>query len=273
MAQLCDKYERLVAQKAWRCWRRLPPQTRTWISVEDLMQDGMLLLHHAVKKRYQPSKSSLTTFVWLVLENFYKTYASYHFMKKRFDGRTCQLDEELGLELPSNFADECHSVELLLKLYASASHPLRMYLEQWFFRIGQRNKRVRIKSPKFAVAKTEFVALAEELGFTADECRGLLYSETWRKRLPTDWRQQSSKIGVCGRQKLSKSLPAVSVERDTPLTTSAALSTSRQQVSALTVTKMARRRNTAPGVLASPPSNRMGRRSTDMTHSAAYLAG
>src|ERR1700751_2118274 len=78
-----EKYRRLVAMMAWKAWRRLPIQTRIWIGVEDMIEDGMMAAWQ-LSQTYNPNWASFTTGLYHRLHNFYiNEYLEFHSAQKR----------------------------------------------------------------------------------------------------------------------------------------------------------------------------------------------
>lgn len=188
MAQdIVEQYLLMVSKKAWDCWKKLPPQTRVWLSVEDLIQDGLIFLRYYVAKHYDADKAKLSTFAWVSLENFYKTYLSRQFVRKRFEGQNMSLAVAAVADLRDTnlqtfrFDNECQSVDAWLRLYDLASPALRRYLEQWFLHLSER--RVKRHGIRFQRAVKEFRVLAGLVGLTPGDCRNLLVQERWSTKL------------------------------------------------------------------------------------------
>lgn len=71
-----ELYRRMVAKAAWAAWRSLPMQTRTWIEVEDMIEDGMLaawkLANNPLRRRrFDPSRGEFSTVLHHKLHNYF----------------------------------------------------------------------------------------------------------------------------------------------------------------------------------------------------------
>ena len=65
-----EQYRQLVAMMAWKAWRRLPIQTRVWIGIEDMIEDGMMEVIN-LSRVYNPKWASFVTAVYHRLHKFY----------------------------------------------------------------------------------------------------------------------------------------------------------------------------------------------------------
>lgn len=173
-----ESYLRLISQKAWQTWYKLPPQHKSWIDVEDLIQDGVLFARFTVFPQYRPHKAKFTTFLTTSLENFYKNLLAECFTKKRNDCRVVPVcSVQYRLTAWDNLEQEVKAVKGLLKVVAEASPVLRRYLNHWLFLQGK----MHCKGRHFAVARTELLRLGRECGFGRDDFEYLLRNETWRR--------------------------------------------------------------------------------------------
>lgn len=80
-----EKYRRLVAQSAWKAWRCLPQHIRVWISIEDMIEDGMFWACRWSIKHYDKNRGlSFTTGLTHGLHNFYiRMYISWYGAQQR----------------------------------------------------------------------------------------------------------------------------------------------------------------------------------------------
>lgn len=78
-----EGYRKLVAMQAWEAWRRLPMQTRMWIGIEDLIEDGMKEVWK-LTKTYNPNYASFTTAVYHRTHRYFiNEYLEFHSAQKR----------------------------------------------------------------------------------------------------------------------------------------------------------------------------------------------
>jgi hypothetical protein len=78
-----EEYRKLVAMQAWKAWRRLPMQTRIWIGIEDMIEDGMRE-SWKLTKTFNPRWASFTTALFHRLHHFYiNEYLELHSAHKR----------------------------------------------------------------------------------------------------------------------------------------------------------------------------------------------
>lgn len=175
---LSAQYLPLVAKKARQQWFRLPPQTRAWVALEDLIQDGMLHLVQHLLPKHNPKKCRLLTFLWWGLDNFYKNKNNFHFQKSRFDGRTVPLNAAVisaGSDVREVFA-----LSALYKTMEAASPELREKMVCWLMRPTPTKFR-RYGEP-FTTLRREVLALGPSTGFGYDEMHYLLTNESWKTR-------------------------------------------------------------------------------------------
>jgi hypothetical protein len=80
------QFRRMIAQIAWGTWRMLPKQHQVWISVDDLIEDGMYKAYEiAAGKWYTKSKASLCTAIHHAVHNhLHNEYIKKYGCEKRF---------------------------------------------------------------------------------------------------------------------------------------------------------------------------------------------
>ncbi len=92
---LCDaainKIKRLLWQKSWRAWKRLPPQVKTWIDPEDLYQEARMEAVVAFSK-WTPDRGQFITFAYVAVDNRLSTYVGYWSAQKRRQGVSVELE-------------------------------------------------------------------------------------------------------------------------------------------------------------------------------------
>jgi hypothetical protein len=171
-------YIGLIAQKAWSAWRKLPPQPRHWIDVEDLIQDGVLYTKAKVIPKYRPHRANFTTFLAMCLEQYYSRMLHEHFTMKRNAMLTVPLDlVAYRLAEQDEFEDEIEAVETLRKLSRAASPGLKHYLKHWLLLKGH----IHFRGDRFRDAKKEMQTLCNQYGFSRKDMEFLLYHESWRR--------------------------------------------------------------------------------------------
>ena len=174
-------YMKLIAQKAWSTWYKLPPQHRSWIDVEDLIQDGILYARFYVLPRFRPHRAkNFSTILFISLENFYKNKISDLFRGKR---NKCQVVPVSSVQYHLGECDtteqELKAVQGLLNVISVASPLLRGYLHRWLFAHGK----VTCRGKKSIIAIDELRGLVGKCGIEREDFSYLLHSENWRKRL------------------------------------------------------------------------------------------
>src|ERR1700758_3804652 len=84
-----ESYRKMVAQLAWRTWRCLPIQVKTWISIEDMIEDGIYAVYRILagnsKYVYDPSRGAeMGTVLYHRLHSFYiRNYIEVYGAEKR----------------------------------------------------------------------------------------------------------------------------------------------------------------------------------------------
>ena len=199
------QYRGLIAKTAWGCWRRLPMQTRVWLGIEELIDDGIL---HLIKfermwRKFDGQDRLRAIGHTLVLMYDTQYLDPYVRAQKRFKvwtdengirqeyGRTISMDglaadyRECGLDfeperilkLEIEFRDPliaCGAVQLLIKLYQDASEHLKGEMTRWFLKTGE--TKFHIHNPKFLKARKEFRSLANAYNFQYIDAKHLIQS-------------------------------------------------------------------------------------------------
>jgi len=81
---LQSQYRMLVVKLAWRAWRTLPAYTKSWIGVDDIVEDGMLKALKYSIKRFDPNKARFITGLHHYLHNhFLRNYIEWYGNEKR----------------------------------------------------------------------------------------------------------------------------------------------------------------------------------------------
>jgi len=211
-------YLNMVTKAAWKTWRLLPPHTRGWISIEDLVLDGLHWVESKGLKRWDPRKGCLSTVIYRGVWNYFETYYLQKYANHvsnvshkpnqgrsehstisvqdreefyREQGMEFEFERALGLEVPSQKVMEqkfldCLVVENMLKLHDKAPFRLQKKIQEWF--LGSASWQT--KTPKWHTGTNEFVQrarefrrLADQQGITISDCRHLLSSPTCLDKL------------------------------------------------------------------------------------------
>jgi hypothetical protein len=173
-----QNYTRLVTQKAWAAWRKLPPQPRRWVDLEDLIQDGLLFAKSNVVPKFRPHRANFTTFLSICLDQFYSRQLAAYFTAKRNKCQLVSVDAVMyRLFENDELEQEVQSVEIIKKLSSVASPTLRHSLKNWLLLKGK----IHFHSERFSDAKIEMQALSKRYGFTRQDMEFLLNHETWRR--------------------------------------------------------------------------------------------
>lgn len=202
-----ESYRKLVAMHAWKAWRRLPMQTRCWIGIEDMIEDGMNEMWK-LTKTFNPSWASFSTALFHRMHRFYiNEYLEHHSAQQRgwvrVNGKLqpiphasiqameyrmskvkdANLDDVVG-QIPAlvvspdsiveNAITECFVVPALKKVYSEASPRLQESIVEWFLRT--QDTRIHKKGKPFKKAAKEFRELCKHENVTCTDCIHLVRS-------------------------------------------------------------------------------------------------
>lgn len=201
LAEIAEKYRRMVSQLACKIYQKLPPHTRVWLSLDDLIQDGMNWVVTTGIPKYQKEKAAMSTFLHEGVENYLKNYTYRAYQSGRYEGGTisiCDLDlvgidgHKYSLETrvealrdtytPETILRECWVVPMMLRVFKRATAMLRRELKRWFFRdegerlqhLDDANGCLTDGQLNFVLARSEFLGLANDVGLGYDECHHLM---------------------------------------------------------------------------------------------------
>lgn len=185
-----NQYKGLIAKKAIESWYKLPPKTRAYIDVEDLIQEGMIAIFFLIKRYDKSRKVKFSTLLHITLENGYKRKAEKLNAIKRFDGNVSSVEDMQlnGFEpsMEESFDIHAHVVRVFLNVYAEASDELKSSMRRWFLQYNA--TKVHVSSMRFQKDKKEFLRLAKKHGMDESDCRIVMCSAKCQaeidKRLP-----------------------------------------------------------------------------------------
>lgn len=194
--QTAEGFRKMVAKAAYNAWIRLPAHTRIWVSLEDLIQEGMNWVQLVGVPQWNPERSKhLSTFVHVGINNlFYDSYGrgrglrteergeskvvSFEDLMTQYDvhGRKPDIDGMIQGKKDQSvqMVRECSTVPLVTRVYERASRNLKEELTKWFLTA----ERLSLKTAKFTSAKNEFRKLAKKEGLGIEDCRHLMNSPT-----------------------------------------------------------------------------------------------
>lgn len=189
---LAEGFRRMVGEQAHLTWQKLPPHTRAWLSVEDMVSDGMHWVVYSIIPRWEPQRGALSTFLYKCIRTYFdKTYESVYLTKGRWEGRTTSLQslilktdepksdtlvlaDRIGdFAAPEKIMRDCYVAELIKGIYDESSDRLKLEIKRWF--LGGL-ERVRVNSPNFLRASSEFRSLAGARHLHYEECSHLMRS-------------------------------------------------------------------------------------------------
>jgi hypothetical protein len=173
-----ESYLKLVVSRAWSAWRKLPPNARAWIDVEDLIQDGLIFARTKAIPSYRPHRGSFKQYIAVVIDQFFmRTLHSSFTMRQNNCLNVPLLNWSCSLASHDTIEQEIHAVETIKKISRDASPLLRKHLYQWLVLHGN----VHTGCRSFICSRSEMLLLARKYNFTRDDMDFLLHNETWRK--------------------------------------------------------------------------------------------
>lgn len=191
-----ESFRMMAAQLAWRAWRKLPMPTKSWIGVDDMIEDAIMHLYQELP-HYRKEWSRQSTFFYHKLHNFYYTQYTERFniLQKRNEMGTFSLQamrEMLGQRasvddvvkqfheftvatdsMENNILTECFVVPSLEQIYKEGSSQLRSEMIHWFLRSRMK---IHTDSKKFRKAAKEFRHLSRVHDLRRDDCLHLMRS-------------------------------------------------------------------------------------------------
>lgn len=200
-----ENYRKLVAMMAWKAWRRLPLQTRIWIGIEDMIEDGVM---EAVKlsRTYNPKWAVFSTALYHRLHHFYINHYDefYSAQQRGWEKVKVMRDNKLVTEIwpiphqsldaltpkqghmthdeagfipalvvqsdsiVENMVTQCFVVPTLEKIYHASSPKMQAQIIQWF--LSQDKSRVHKKGRPFKKYSGEFREMALKYRLTCEDC-------------------------------------------------------------------------------------------------------
>jgi hypothetical protein len=170
----------LIAKKAIESWRKLPPKTRAYIEINDMIEDGVYwTVKFLAKGHFNPKKGKLTTILWAKLDNYYHRCAELLNAQKRFDGFDSYLEDLKANGFDISIIEESgetreHVRRVFLNVYIDASENLRESMRKWF--LQTESTKIHTTSSKFYKDKKEFKILANKYHLDLQDCRAIMYS-------------------------------------------------------------------------------------------------
>lgn len=211
-----ESYRAMIAKLAWTAWQYLPPQTKAWISPDDMISDGIWFVYYSALNPNVPghykkdSGVKLGTFLYRVLVNFYREYYSLHHygtykrgdkktiafsvLQEQFnqEGEAVELETALamaGARLDFMSVDAylyCDVVDGVAKMHHQASQLLQEELVRWF--LTPTATKFHLHGKRFVQAKKEFRKLAVDQGIDIHGCRHLIHSPVCLDKLSRELR-------------------------------------------------------------------------------------
>jgi hypothetical protein len=207
-----EDYRKLVAMQARKAWCRLPMQTRMWIDIEDMIEDGMFQAWK-LSKTFNPQWASFPTALYHRTHKFFiNEYLEFHSAYKRGwteiknGDNVKKTDKRYGhkraLEFQSmealtndksydevgafpalvtspdsimnNVLTECFVISAMENIYKEASPRLQRAMVEWF--LSTDHTRYHTKGAKFKRRASEFRELCKHEKLTCNDCIHLVRS-------------------------------------------------------------------------------------------------
>ena len=172
-------YERMVAKAAWWAWRKLPNHTKIWVSVEDMVEDGMRFVTLDVLPKWKEERGSMSTVITVAIYRYFsQNYFQHYVCQRRDESEVHSLDglKELDPEIEDWVAGVKDGREEILKrlfvvaavreVYNQATPELKEQITRWFFT----GKRVHKKTREFRKVGREFRQKAYKIGLGFEDC-------------------------------------------------------------------------------------------------------
>jgi hypothetical protein len=167
-----QSYLPMIAQQARKAHSKLPSYQRTWIDIEDLIQDGVLFTRGHVMKKFDPKRGvKFTTYLCSALVNYYTNRLHDAYRKKRASGDLLPIEDFHEILFGSDdTSGRVLAEEALQKLLSLASPNLRQYLYQWLVLHAE----TRNVGSTFRSVKREMRKLSKKVGMDSEDFRLLL---------------------------------------------------------------------------------------------------
>lgn len=176
-----ENYTALLYKLSLNCWKKLPVSHKTWVSVDDLVQDGLLFARTKLMPKYDVRRAGFITILTTSLEQFYSRKLASLYRKKRMAPDLLVYLDALVINngeftTPQDLRSKDQDVLIQMSmeaaidvLYKDASPLLRKYMNKWFY--SEKDlPRVR-NSTVFKRARREFRILAVKHNINAETFR------------------------------------------------------------------------------------------------------
>lgn len=172
-------YQRLVAEQAIKAWWHYPPQLKTTIDVEDLIQDGLIFARFELAKSWRPERGKFTTYLYSVLPNFYQNQMVVNGVLReslRVQYKTVSMDSWGDNDIIDD--DVCdplyeHIVRSFEGIYYDASLMLRKSIRRWFLM----ESKVCLHGMQFQRDRREFLQLIGKHEIDRRDCEVMMNSQ------------------------------------------------------------------------------------------------
>ena len=194
----------MIAKKARRAWKGLPTHTREWVTLEDLIADGVsFTATQAVTHFNNKRNTKFSTYLFAALDNYYIYRTAPYRTEGRDESKTVSFDRKTvnavsrhdpwmdGIPLsqylsvakreksPEQTIVQKIDIERqFIRIYQDSTINLRRYLVRWFFQPQRQYRTTPCR--ELTQAKKEFRILAVRHEFSTEMCRTLLGSQTLR---------------------------------------------------------------------------------------------
>lgn len=189
---LVESYRGMIFREAKKAWLMLTPQTRSWVGIDDMFEEGLIAArtHYAVY--YSTVKGAqFGTFLCHSIRNYFyghfiavynkrESQCEAHVehitdLQERASENGTRFDVKSDVPNQETLVLENDSAIVFLRIHEDASDRLKKYLIQWFL---NRDTKHQLRGKEFKKARKEFRSLATQHGLTIDDCRAILRSPT-----------------------------------------------------------------------------------------------
>jgi hypothetical protein len=194
------QWRQLIAREAWRAWKMLPPQTRGWLDVDDMIQEGVVFARLHIWPRVKADRGQFQTLLVKSLRNyFYGHFVAVYTKNERHceaktsslegtveffhkyglsHSRVMDVDQLLKIDRsmlpePTDLIACDEATVAFVKLYDAASATLKVQLARWFL---TPNMKCSTCGVKFQQLRVEFITLAKLYRLGISDCRAILRS-------------------------------------------------------------------------------------------------
>lgn len=172
MLEVYADYKNLIWHRAIAHYRMLPAHLQKQVDLEDFVQEGYLFAAKRLNKYYTSSKSQRSTYLYSILNNFYKNVLAGLTNQAR-GAITVSIDTEFEstrLGVTRSIDEGIDAQKVARRFHELASVPLVCYLDTMLFNPKERAK-VLLCTNTFKTHAKEFRELVKKTGLTINQYR------------------------------------------------------------------------------------------------------